>query len=179
MRKVEKLATEHTRFIGKLAYSYWSRLPLHAKAFIDVEDLIGGAVCCVVEKAKLHDDTISKPVTFVGMITIHYLENELNRFEQGKRKAVGVVEIEEWNTPLTADSMIRWNEAKNGFEMLIEFGSDELRLALDSMLHERKFPKQRVNGELVMKPSLVEELQKLTRRCGVSRSQMEDVFAAV
>lgn len=177
--EVEKLATDHVRFIGQLSYSYWCRLPQHAKSFIDVDDLIAGAVVCIVEKAHLYKSNVSQPVTFVGMITIHYLENVLNQFNQLKRRAVAVVPVEDWNTPLHADAAIKWHEAKVGFEMVLEFASDDLRLALDYMLHERRFPKQRTDGVVTFKPTLVDELKSLTKRCGVTRNHMEQVFAVV
>lgn len=159
----------HLGIVTKLACSYWSRLPPHARAAIDLDDMISDAIVKLVEVAPRYKSVKAQPSTFVYTIVGNHFRCLLTHYRQQKRQATAVVPIVDMGAASAPCSRLRWLEARKAVECVLGDASDELRRELAKFFATRRFRSAH--------QPLIAELCRLTAKHGTTPDDFRIVFA--
>ena len=164
--------TSDIRPIAKMAWKFWYLLPKHVQVNTDPEDLIQGALVAIVTQVVggKYDSARGAPSTFVCTLAHNHFVNLLHSYELQKRKATGMVELEEWNGSLPTDEGVSWMESRKAVEALLRDCSDGLKRALDGLITKRRYR---------FSDAQLDELRMLVVRNGVRRSDFDAVLRVV
>jgi DNA-directed RNA polymerase specialized sigma24 family protein len=139
-RKVKIDVTAHFKMIGRICWKYWQRLPVAARAHIDVTDLMGEVCLRLVESAKYFDAERGAESTFVCRVAENHCRVVVNRYHLKKRRAAVYSMTDQEKSPafLRPDDAVDWVLARQPVERVLADASDGLRRSFAHFLQYRQ-----------------------------------------
>lgn len=173
----KNIITSHLGLIMGVVITYWWKLPLTVRMWYDVDDMLHDCITHVLRVTHRYNRRRAGVSTFLHVATRNCCRDILEHHSQKKRSAavVSLDELESNRNPTHRQHNLlsywqpQWQgtgpearlRAKENFEVLLQFGTDELRQTLTDILDGHMVGKFRLRAAQ-------EEVTMLKRRFGLN-----------
>jgi len=160
--------------ISQRCLKYWKHLPISARAYYDLDDMIAEVVLHVVSRASKYNAAKAKEVTWVYWVADNYCKLLLTRYGARKLTDCTTTTLSDPETGQlrrtlqSTDNTTRIREAVDAIERVIDCGSDAVCDLMEILLEGRflrRWSSKTLEQYITDDHEVVDELRQVMDRC--------------